>query len=411
MGLLVRGVTSLNCAPLSLDGPVHEPACDADTLKIIIVGTPKAGNTWLNYLLAELYVLDRVELDADFREVDWKGLGPRWVGQQHYPPEPELLEIAREHGIVFVTPVRHPGDVFVSLRHYADNRDERDEAPEFMHAVMPDSMLEDGPGVFGEATRAYARNGFYLKLHLSLYWLRGGWSHGVRYEEMWQRPVETFKALTDRIVPMPLEKLRHALCACEIGLMRANHDPKGKFVRKGGLGSWRDEMDPELQSILRDDEPYPAQLAALGYSMDLEDKANERVTTLARAGNPFPGGKFANGVPLAAIHLRAYFSLTREDSSRWADGGAVGPGTFYDWLMSPAEADPSGGKAIPVITEFAHYLYSIREDLPQVFPDPFGQDRRALGDWFLYSAIEDFRFDWSFTLPVVKSWAVGRTES
>ena len=64
-----------------------------------------------------------------------------------------------------------------------------------------------------------------------------------------------------------------------------------------------------------------------------------------------------------------------------------------------------------MITEFAYYLYSIREDLPQVFPDPFGQDRRAFGDWFLYSAIEDFRFDWSFTLPVVKSWALGRTES
>ncbi len=398
------------CAPLSLDGPVHEPPCDYDTLKIIIVGTPKAGNTWLRYLLSELYHLPMVGLDADFRVIDWNAFGPRWVGQQHYPPEPELIALARERGFVFVTPVRHPGDVFVSLRHYVDSREEHDEFEENVRAIQPDSMLDDGPGNLGEHTLRYAQRGFFLKTHLSIYWLRCGQTHGVRYEDLWRKPIETFQALTDRLVPQPIEKVRRALCACEIGIMQQVKDRKQTLVRKGGINGWRDELPHEIQKVLREQEPYPAQFAALGYDMDLHNPANARVRNPARAGNPFQGGTFANGVPLAPILLHIYFEQIKDDLTRWADGGAVEPGSFYHWLMSPAAADPSGGRAVPVITEFAHYLYRMRPDLHEVFPDVFGRDRRRFGDWFLYSAALDFGFDWSFTLPVVSSWALGPAE-
>lgn len=395
------------CAPLPLDGPVHQPACDADTLKIIIVGTPKAGNTWLRYLFSELYHLPMVGLDADFRSIDWNAFGPRWVGQQHYPPEPELLALAAERGFVFVTPVRHPGDVLVSLRHYVDSREERDTFAENMRVVQPDAMLDDGKGKFGEHTLRFTQRGFFLKMHLSIYWLRCGQTHGVRYEDLWLHPIETFKALTDRIVPQPIEKVRRALCACEIGIMQSVQDRKKTLVRKGGINGWRDALPEDIQQVLREQAPYPAQFAALGYDMELANPANARVTEPSRAGNPFPGGTFANGVPLAPILLHIYFEQTKDDLTRWAEGGSVDEGSFYAWLMSPAAADPTAGEAVPVITEFAHTLYQMRSDLQEVFPDPFGADRRAFGDWFLYSAALDFDFDWSFTHPVVASWALG----
>ena len=400
-------MSPLSCAPLPLDGPVHQPACEFDSLKIIIVGTPKAGNTWLRYLLAELYHLPMVALDPDFRVIDWNAFGPRWVGQQHYPPEPELIALAKERGFVFVTPVRHPGDVFVSLRHYTDNREERDNDPEHIRTMRPDSMLDDGAGNYGKHSLHYAKRGYYLKTHLSIYWLRCGVTHGVRYEDLWQRPIETFKALTDRLVPQPLDKVRRALCACEIGVMQSTKDQRKTFMRKGGLNSWVQELPPKIQTVLREQEPYPAQFAALGYTMNPQDPANTRVTEPARAGNPFPGGTFSNGVPLAPILLHIYFEETKQDLTRWQDGGSIAPGSFYAWLMSPAAADPTEGKGVPVITEFAHYLYRLRTDLPEVFPDVFGENRRAFGDWFLYSAALDFDFDWSFTLPVVSSWALG----
>lgn len=393
--------------PLDFAGPVHEPACQFETLKIIVVGTPKTGNTWLTHLFSELYELPQVRLDADFRGMDWAGLGARWVGQQHYQPEPELLALARERGIVFVTPVRHPADAFVSLRHYTDNRAERDDEPEAVQAERPDAMLADGKGIYGEATRHYLEHGFYLKVHLSIYWLRGGWSHGVRYEELWLKPIETLTAVTERFLPQPLHKIRRALCACSIGIMKQVQDPKGALVRRGGINGWRDDLPADLQKVLAERSPYPPQLGALGYSMDLDDPANESVVDPAAAGNPFPGGVFANGVPVAPILMHIYFEKTKADPELWSDGAAIGPGSFYQWLLSPAAADTTDGKAIPVITEFTYFFYQMRRDLPDVFPDPFGADRRGLGDWFLHSARSEFAFDEAFVMPVIESWARG----
>jgi hypothetical protein len=400
-------MTAILQNPLDFAGPVPTPACQFETLKIIVVGTPKTGNTWLTHLFAELYELPRVRLDADFRGMDWDGLGARWVGQQHYQPEPALLELARERGIVFVTPVRHPGDVFVSLRHYTDNRAERDEEPAAVQAERPDAMLADGKGIYGPATRHYLEHGFYLKLHLSIYWLRGGWSHGVRYEDLWLRPIDTLTAVTERFLPQPRHKIRRALCACSIGIMKQVQDPTGALVRRGGINGWRDELPHDLQHVLAERAPYPAQLAALGYSMSLDDPANQRVVEPAAAGNPFPGGRFANGVPVAPILMHIYFEKTKADPDRWAEGADVGPGSFYAWLLRPAEADPTDGKGVPVITEFAYFFYEMRQDLPEVFPDPFGADRRALGDWFLHSARREFEFDDAFVMPVIESWARG----
>ena len=75
--------------------------------------------------------------------------------------------------------------------------------------------------------------------------------------------------------------------------------------------------------------------------------------------------------------------------------------------MSPASADPRGSAAVPVITEFAHAIYQMRADLPGVFPEPFGRDRRGFADWFLHCALREFEFDDVFVVPVIESWALG----
>jgi hypothetical protein len=43
----------------------------------------------------------------------------------------------------------------------------------------------------------------------------------------------------------------------------------------------------------------------------------------------------------------------------------------------------------------------------KAFPDPFGAHRVQFGDWFLFSAMQEYQFDHVFTLPVVRSWADG----
>ncbi|GAB5559403.1 MAG: hypothetical protein SynsKO_10500 [Synoicihabitans sp.] len=396
------------CLPLSFDGPARPAPLEFEQLRIIITGTPKTGNTWLRHLLAHLYQLPQVDLDPSFHGNDFAGFGRRWIGQQHYLPEAEIVAAGTERGIVFIAPIRHPGDVLISLRHHLQNQGAAAAGEFGSSTLLPESMLEDGTNVFGDRTRRFVAEGFFINLHLSLAWLRGGWAVGVRYEDLWRKPLAAFAELTDRLVPMTATQRRHALSACAIGLMQSNHNPDKKFVRKGGLNSWAETLPPDIKDILCHQAPYPAQFAALGYSMDENHPDNARSLEPVDTGNPFPEAAFANGVAVAAIHMRAYFDQPEDKIEAWTDACAVGAGTFHDWLLQPTVADPERDATIPVITEFAHWLYLLRPDVQKAWPDPFGVDRHQICDWFLFSATEEYGFDRHFGVPIINSWATGR---
>ncbi len=79
--------------------------------------------------------------------------------------------------------------------------------------------------------------------------------------------------------------------------------------------------------------------------------------------------------------------------------------------MQPAIADPLRESMIPVVTEFAYWLYSLRTDVQTAWPDPFGGNRQQVCDWFLFSATEGYGFDRHFGVPIIKSWATGQPET
>ena len=373
------------------------------SLKIVVVGTPKTGNTWVRHLLSSIYGLPQVELNPDLAANRWEEFGARWIGQEHFHPTPEIVAWAARSGVVFVTPVRHPADVLVSLRHHVQNRNEEP----VNDPLLPASMLLDGEDVYGTHTREFVRNGFYLNLHLSIYWLRAGWSHPVRYEALWRDPVNTLRTLTDALVPVSDNRLRHAISACESGRMQKQFDPAKKFVRQGGLSSWKEELPEDIQKMFATLDPYPAQLSALGYSMRQEDPANARVREPVSTPNPFSVTEFANGVRVAPVLVDAFLDSPEELTSRWKDTASVDDDSYYAWLLRPASADPFAGQQLPTISELAYYLYRIRPDVRAVFPDPFGVNRVQFGDWFLYSAVKEYALAPVFGLPVIRSWAEG----
>jgi hypothetical protein len=381
--------------------PVHARPLDPGRLKIIVTGTPKTGNTWIRHLLAALYELPMVELN-DFRAMNWPELGPRWIGQQHYYAQRDLLEWGRTEGVVFVTPVRHPGDVLVSLRHHMQNMGS---------SALTDpyhSMLLDPPDVYGEHTLRFVQTGFFSLLQLSLDWLRGGWAYPVRYEDLWQSPLETLRALTDQFLPMPARRVRQAVCACEPDLMQSTFAADRNFVRKGGTGSWREVLPAGIQAVLAKSEPYPAQFASLNYSMDATHPANTRRREPATVQHALSSrSTFANGVPFAPILIRAYFGLPDDLMARWPDATLTGEDSFFAWLNRPAASDPHAGRMTPVVTELACYLRSLRPDVAEAFRDPFGADRVKFTQWFLHNAVREYKFDPSFTLPVVRLRAEG----
>ena len=152
-------------------------------MKLVIVSTPKSGNTWLRLLLHEVYRLPMPEIPFEFSEEALSKLPESWVAQQHYFPGQRLLAWAERERAVFLTTIRHPGDVLVSLWHY-------------VHAYANDPRWEGDPvGVMrgdrdrpGEQTADYVREGFPHYLDLSLAWITNGRSIIVKYEDLCRDP-------------------------------------------------------------------------------------------------------------------------------------------------------------------------------------------------------------------------------
>src|SRR5436305_15291437 len=121
---------TLHCDYSAGTSPMHSALVSEELrpkeLKILIVSTPKTGNTWLKSLLAVAYDLPVVEFPLpefwrDFDAKQFDRLGPKWVAHQHLLPYDALVNWIRQRNVVLVSTIRHPGDILASLRHYVRN--------------------------------------------------------------------------------------------------------------------------------------------------------------------------------------------------------------------------------------------------------------------------------------------------
>jgi len=361
-----------------------------ETLKIIVVGTPKTGNTWVKHLLADVYDLPLVKLKPDFDRAEAEAAGARWISHQHYLPNHNLLNWGAANNVLFVSIVRHPGDILVSLWHHMQSR----RSHESLNAgdlTQDASVLSKGSQVVSQHTLTFVERSFHFYLNLSIAWLDIPGLVTARYEDLWNCPVAALADLTNSILPMPSTRLQLALCGCELGLMQSLLDPEKKLIRQGGVGGWRAALSPGIKNAFITLDPYPAQFDALGYSMDEGAPANRVRPTPGRVMGPFSENRtFADGTPITPVLMKAYFDLAPNRGERWMDPRAVSTDSFFYWLNRPAAADPAGEHASPVITELAHYLYRVRSDLRSAFPDPFGAHRSDFYDWFLFNARQEY---------------------
>ncbi|HVU23798.1 MAG TPA: sulfotransferase domain-containing protein [Opitutus sp.] len=381
-------MSTLHAESSRLPRPVSNGTPAWKTLKILIASTPKTGNTWLKYLLSAIYELPVADLSPNYRD----GVaGERWVGHQHYLPESGLLAWARKEGVNFVTTVRHPGDVLVSLRHHV-NRNEVGA----VGANDPASMLRDGEGFFGEHTRRYVEHGYFLMLHVSLAWSQGGWARVVHYEDLWRDPAATLQRLTDAILPVPGERIRAAVKACELERMRKRFPSERKFYRRGGSGEWVRELPWEVQRMFQSD-PYPAQFAALGYEPVAENRRPDGTSLAAEWRRCWTTLRC---LPLV---FDIWMKLAPARQVRWVDA-ARGSISCLAWLNRPAAEDERMPTQFPFVTKLALGLYLREPRMAQSYPDPLGVNRSEFANWFLYHAPRMFHLDRSFVVPTLHAW-------
>jgi hypothetical protein len=258
---------------------------------------PKSGNTWLRVFLAnlraggeqavdinaiskdELSANDRAPFD-DLLGVESSDLLPEeidcyrpWVYRAMAAESPTELflkihdaftraqdgaalfpaDVSR--GVLYV--VRNPLDVAVSLAHHAASP---------VEAVV--QRMAKRLTLFGSHPRALS-----VQLHQRL----SSWSghvlswldqseipvHVMRYEDMRAAPLETFQAAA-RFAGLPdaPEQVARALAHSRFEVLKAQEEAHGfkerpgkakAFFRKGQVGSWREELSPELaERIVRD---------------------------------------------------------------------------------------------------------------------------------------------------------------
>ncbi len=354
-------------------------------MKIIIVGTPKTGNTWVKHLLGDLYNLPIVTLKPDFDADEAAAAGPNWISHQHYLPKQALLNWAKANGVIFITAIRHPADVLISLWHHIQKR--KGKNADIRQGA---SILGETREIGGETTLSFVENDFHVYLNLSIAWLQVPGAIALRYEDLWTQPLETLRRLTDTIEPRSLESLKLSLCACELGLMQQLLDPEKKLIRQGGTGAWRQVLPKNIKAALAQIDPYPTQFAALGYTMDERNPANTPQPNPGKVDGPFSEKRhFDDGTPITPVLMKAYFDLPSHLRARWLAPQSTSAKSFYAWLNQPAAADPLKGQA-PVISELAHYIHAQRSDLQAAFADPFGANRSEFYDWFLFNARKEY---------------------
>ncbi|HEX2910734.1 MAG TPA: sulfotransferase domain-containing protein [Chloroflexia bacterium] len=370
-------------------------------LKIMIVSTSKTGNTWLKYLLAAIYDLPIKDLPMDYSDELVESFGDRWIAHQHYFAFDKVVKWATENNVVLISTIRHPGDVLVSLYHYIRSDPGH---PQFFAKDVELVMLDGGKpaGVqektVGKHITEYVKRYFHENLDVSLQWMRKGITRMVRYEDLWCNPVEVLRSLTNQIYPVSQDALERAIDQCDIKLLRKQVGYNKNLIRKGGIGGWVEALPPEVIGLFRTYDPYPAYFKELGYSLDPNDPVMTKPVLPRDFDNPFRHiDAFDNGVAVAPVLIRVYLTFPSEVSRQWRPiEKTSGPHTYFNWLNAPADLDPERDTAWLVVTNLAAFIYNIRPDLQQTYPEPFGKDREGFVEWFSVYGGPEYQLDPAF---------------
>lgn len=233
-------------------------------MRILVAGPPKAGNVWIEHILADVYrlkILDGSVAARDyepFREsVEAGWFSDDSIFHQHFSPRRELFDIVDEVETVLVTPVRDPYDVFVSLYHYAQSFREQFAATSDPSGVLVGKPI-DHPDVF-----RFLADGFGAVLDIGVGWINSGRSVLVRYEDLQAAPLDTVESVTRVIRPVTDRVIANAVRRNTAANMRRHSLHMAAHIRAATVGDWQNHLTAKHIEILRD--VHAQRIAVLGY--------------------------------------------------------------------------------------------------------------------------------------------------
>ncbi len=236
-------------------------------MRFLIAGQPKTGNVWLRTILVAVYDLidlnvriERVPRNAaEFGEFVAAGsFIDQSVLHQHLNPKPEVLAGCATLDCHILSMVRNPYDAFVSFFFYINRSKERFQGT--TSGVLIDKPM-DHPDVLEFIATTYTHH-----LAMARRWMVNDKAIVLRYEDLHANPLETVRAVTDRIAPVPDARIDQALSACSAEALRKRGGWLQNHIRVATTGDWRAHLLPvHLEHFRRH---HADVIEALGYRVE-----------------------------------------------------------------------------------------------------------------------------------------------
>lgn len=191
-------------------------------MRIVVVGSPQSGDTWLRCLLAALYDLEplapvqapsRANLSAFRGWIADGGFRDDSVLLQNVRYAPEIASALEALGALIVTPVRNPYDLFAATYLAAQARPASVRSSERKRPRKDDVLVGkpfDHPDVL-----TFLAEEFGTVLARTTEWLDSERSSPVRYEDVAADPAAALQPLSQHLGPFPAERVAAALTDCE----------------------------------------------------------------------------------------------------------------------------------------------------------------------------------------------------
>lgn len=203
-------------------------------LRIAVVSTPRAGNTWVRHLLGTSYQVPHFARHS-MADGDWATLPPEVVLQIHWRREPGFVARLAEHGFRVVTVARHPLDSLISILHFCVYESESEHwllgaggTETEIYATMPRSraFIE-----YAKGPRAAA-----LLAVTSDWWGQPG-VLGLRYEDCVLDTDAELQKIETAFGPLRAESRESVIEKCSLGQLRK--EAINNHFWKGSPGLWR----------------------------------------------------------------------------------------------------------------------------------------------------------------------------
>ena len=191
---------------------------NAEPLRVVIISTPRSGNTWLRRLLAKsLGLNDRAV--HHHKEIDWAKLPARCLFQIHWRRIEPFVSLLQKHQFRVVVIARHPLDVLISILHFAPSE------PETIRWLAgqgggESEILGENPGSRAFLEYACGPRAAAL-LSVSKEWWQAPGSVPVQYEKLVSDTLGEVQRITSALgSPLPPERITAAIEANTVEKLR-----------------------------------------------------------------------------------------------------------------------------------------------------------------------------------------------